>query len=94
MTATLTSPPLLPAALVGQAEAALAELEQTEPRNVYAGRRGLVAAVPGRDNSSTVFRRAGALVRVEVWHYMPSQWSERYTLPPELERRAAAVLDR
>lgn len=86
----------LPASERGRVLDALARLEATAPGDVYAGRPGVVAADRGRGAVPDIaFRRTDGRVRCEQWNGCGFlKQLGVYALPPDLERRAAAVLDR
>ncbi len=74
----------------------------TPAGEVYAGRRGHCASVKiaVRDGfeltADLTLRRVAGKVRLEVWPVPIRRGRDvkKYPLPPELERRAAAILDR
>jgi hypothetical protein len=80
---------------VAIAKDALRQIQRAPKGSVYASRRGVVAGIHRYSQATDVFfRRVNGAVRLELW-----QWQhhgavvETEVLSPELERRAARMLD-
>jgi len=78
------------------ADLALSEIAKRRKGHVYASRPGIAGGCLVPNYGAVMFRRVGGRVVLEIWRSRPKgamKKEEAEPLPPDLERRAAEMLD-
>lgn len=86
--------PPIPPDWPGIATQALDQIAKTRKGYVYASRKGIcMGSMQSGCNHVVMFRRVQGVVRMQIESYLHSRQTPLLTLPIDLEKRAAQMLD-